>query len=163
VSAETCTLWALDRVTFRRILMDAAFARRRMYEGFLSEVPLLQTLLTYERSKVADALETVKHKAGDVIIKEGEPGENFFILEDGIAEVYRDDTKGCVKTYGKGDYVGELALLNDAPRAASVIAKTDVKVARLGKDGFARLLGSLEGIMRRNDYSQGNVDPLHRS
>jgi cAMP-dependent protein kinase regulator len=163
VSAETCTLWALDRVTFRRILMDAAFARRRMYEGFLSEVPLLQTLLPYERSKVADALETVKHKAGDVIIKEGEPGENFFILEDGIAEVYRDDTKGCVKTYGKGDYFGELALLNDAPRAASVIAKTDVKVARLGKDGFARLLGSLEGIMRRNDYSQGNVDPLHRS
>jgi cAMP-dependent protein kinase regulator len=163
VSAEPCTLWALDRVTFRRILMDAAFARRRMYENFLSEVPLLQTLLPYERSKIADALETVKYKRGDVVIQEGEPGENFFILEDGIAEVYRDDTEGCVKTYGKGDYFGELALLNDAPRAASVIAKTDIKVARLGKDGFARLLGSLEGIMRRNDYSQGSVDPLHKA
>jgi cAMP-dependent protein kinase regulator len=162
VSAEPSTLWALDRVTFRRILMDAAFQRRRMYENFLSEVPLLQTLLPYERSKIADALETVKYTAGEHIIEEGEVGENFFILEEGQAEVYRNDTQGCVKTYNKGDYFGELALLNDAPRAASVIAKTDCKVARLGKDGFARLLGSLEGIMRRNDYSASNVDPHHR-
>jgi cAMP-dependent protein kinase regulator len=162
VSAEPSTLWALDRVTFRRILMDAAFQRRRMYEGFLSEVPLLQTLTLYERSKIADALETVKYPAGEKIIEEGEVGEDFFILEDGVAEVYRNDTQGCVKTYHKGDYFGELALLNDAPRAASVIAKTNSKVARLGKDGFARLLGSLEGIMRRNDYSVSSVDPFHR-
>jgi cAMP-dependent protein kinase regulator len=162
VSAEPSTLWALDRVTFRRILMDAAFQRRRMYEGFLGEVPLLQTLLPYERSKIADALETVKYPAGETIIQEGEPGENFFILEDGVAEVFKKGTEGCVKTYHKGDYFGELALLNDAPRAASVIAKTNVKVATLGKNGFARLLGSLEGIMRRNDYSMTSVDPLHK-
>ena len=41
------TLWALDRVTFRRILMDSAFQRRRMYESFLEEVPLLSTLTLY--------------------------------------------------------------------------------------------------------------------
>ena len=44
VSAEQSTLWALDRVTFRRILMDSAFQRRRMYEGFLEEVSLLASL-----------------------------------------------------------------------------------------------------------------------
>lgn len=54
-------------------------------------------------------------------------------------------------------YFGELALLNDAPRAASVVSKTDVKVATLGKDGFQRLLGPVEGIMRRNDYSKPKV------
>jgi cAMP-dependent protein kinase regulator len=165
VSTEPSMLWALDRVTFRRILMDAAFARRRMYEGFLGEVPLLQTLLPYERSKIADALEDVTFSAGSTIINEGEPGEDFFILESGTAEVYKKG-EGCVKTYGKGDYFGELALLNDAPRAASVIAKTDVKVAKLGRDPFSRLLGSLEGIMRRNDYSKSTgsegVDPLHK-
>ena len=166
ISSEPSTLWALDRVTFRRILMDAAFARRRMYEKFLAEVPLLQTLTTYERSKVADALETVKFPSGSTIIKEGEPGDNFFILESGAAEVYKGGNSTCLKTYSKGDYFGELALLNDAPRAASVVAKTDVKVAKLGKNGFARLLGSLEGIMRRNDPSKESgtdgVDPLSR-
>jgi cAMP-dependent protein kinase regulator len=164
VSTEASLLWALDRVTFRRILMDAAFQRRRMYEGFLSEVPLLESLETYERSKIADALETVKYPAGTTIIHMGEKGEDFFLIESGTAEVYKDDLKECLKTYGKGDYFGELALLNDAPRAASVIAKTDVKVAKLGKDGFARLLGSLEGIMRRNDYNNAqNVDPLQKN
>jgi cAMP-dependent protein kinase regulator len=164
VSTEPSMLWALDRVTFRRILMDAAFTRRRMYEGFLGEVPLLATLLPYERSKIADALEEVRFKAGATIIAEGEPGEDFFILESGTAEVYKNGEEGCLMTYKKGDYFGELALLNDAPRAASVVAKTDCTAAILGREPFSRLLGSLEGIMRRNDYSKhADVDPLDKS
>ncbi|KAL6721447.1 hypothetical protein ACLMJK_000550 [Lecanora helva] len=152
------TLWALDRVTFRRILMDSAFQRRRMYESFLEEVPLLSTLTLYERSKIADALDTQKFAPGETIIKEGDPGEAFYILESGEAEVYKNETGSQIlKEYKKGDYFGELALLDDKPRAASVIAKNaggEVKVAYLGKQGFQRLLGPVEGIMRRNDYSQ---------
>ncbi|KAI9805771.1 MAG: hypothetical protein M1833_005264 [Piccolia ochrophora] len=151
-------LWALDRVTFRRILMDSTFQRRRMYETFLEEVPLLSTLTPYERSKIADALDTQKFPPGSSIIKEGDPGEAFFILESGEAEVFKQGTEGSVMSYRKGDYFGELALLNDAPRAASVISKTEVKLATLGKDGFQRLLGPVEGIMRRNDYSKGPKD-----
>lgn len=148
------TLWALDRVTFRRILMDSAFQRRRMYESFLEEVPLLSTLTLYERSKIADALNTQKFPAGSTIIREGDPGEAFFLLESGEAEAYKKDAgPNPVKRYKKGDYFGELALLDDKPRAASVISKGEVKVATLGKDGFQRLLGPVEGIMRRNDYS----------
>ncbi|MCJ1464890.1 hypothetical protein MMC07_003505 [Pseudocyphellaria aurata] len=149
------TLWALDRVTFRRILMDSAFQRRRMYESFLEEVPLLSTLTLYERSKIADALNTQKFPAGSTIIREGDPGEAFFLLESGEAEAYkRDAGEAPVKQYKKGDYFGELALLDDKPRAASVISKGEVKVATLAKDGFQRLLGPVEGIMRRNDYSR---------
>lgn len=161
VSTEAnSTLWALDRVTFRRILMDSAFQRRRMYESFLEEVPLLSELTLYERSKIADALDTQKYPTGATIIQEGDPGESFFILESGEAEVYKSDVGGgteAVKRYGKGDYFGELALLDDKPRAASVVAGKDgeVKVAYLGKQGFQRLLGPVEGIMRRNDYGAG--------
>ncbi len=152
------TLWALDRVTFRRILMDSAFQRRRMYESFLEEVPLLSSLTLYERSKIADALDTQKYPPGATIIREGDPGEAFFILESGEAEVYkRESGDSVLKKYGKGDYFGELALLDDKPRAASVVAgkQGEVKVAYLGKQGFQRLLGPVEGIMRRNDYSGG--------
>ncbi len=93
ISAEPgCTLWALDRVTFRRILMESTFTRRRMYEGFLEEVPLLSTLTPYERSKIADALETVKFAAGDSIIKEGDSGDAFYLLIDGEAEAFKSTT-----------------------------------------------------------------------
>lgn len=164
ISNEQSTLWALDRVTFRRILMDSAFQRRRMYEGFLEEVELLKTLTPYERSKIADALETKKYPPGTTIIKEGDVGESFYILESGEAEVYKRGVDQPVKRYNKGDYFGELALLNDAPRAASVVSATEVKVATLGKNGFQRLLGPVEGIMRRNDPSKrqesDSVDPL---
>jgi cAMP-dependent protein kinase regulator len=165
MSAEAgCTLWALDRITFRRILMDSTFQRRRLYESFLEEVKLLSSLTRYERSKIADALDTQKYPAGTTIIKEGDAGEAFYLLESGEAEAFKADTEGPVKHYKKGDYFGELALLNDAPRAASIISKTEVKVATLGKDGFQRLLGPVESIMRRTKYETGveDVDPLHK-
>lgn len=146
------TLWALDRITFRRILMDSAFQRRRMYEAFLEEVPLLSSLKPYERSKIADALDTIKYPAGATIITEGDPGDAFYLLESGEAEALKDGVP--VKEYRRGDYFGELALLEDKPRAASIVTKTEVKVARLGRDGFKRLLGPVEEIMRRTEYQE---------
>lgn len=163
VSSEPSILWQLDRVTFRRILMDSAFQRRRMYESFLEEVPLLSSLTPYERSKIADALETHKYPAGSEIIKEGDVGDKFFILETGEAEAIKRGREGKpLKSYKVGDYFGELALLEDKPRAASVLSKTEVKVATLGKDGFQRLLGPVESIMRRDDPRklESTVDPL---
>ncbi|KAL2257377.1 hypothetical protein VTK26DRAFT_255 [Humicola hyalothermophila] len=169
ISAEPhCMLWALDRMTFRRILMESTFARRRMYEGFLEEVPLLSSLTAYERSKIADALESQKFPAGHTIIREGDPGHEFYLLESGECVAYRSGNDTPVKHYKKGDFFGELALLNDAPRAASVVSKTDVKVVRLGKSAFQRLLGPVEGIMRRTKYEGvksgvEDVDPLQES
>ncbi|KFY27604.1 hypothetical protein V491_00830 [Pseudogymnoascus sp. VKM F-3775] len=151
-ATNDCVLWALDRVTFRRILMDYTFTRRRMYEKFLAEVPLLSSLNDYERSKIADALESCKYPAGTTIINEGDVGEAFYLLESGEASAYKKGVEAPVKNYKKGDYFGGLALLNDKPRAASVVCDTDVKVATLGKDGFQRLLGPVEGIMRRERY-----------
>ncbi|KAI2639061.1 camp-dependent protein kinase regulatory subunit [Hypomontagnella submonticulosa] len=167
ISAEPgCTLWALDRVTFRRILMESTFARRRLYEGFLEEVPLLSSLTPYERSKIADALETKKFPKGYKIIKQGDIGTSFFLLEDGEADAFKDGGSESVKHYKKGDFFGELALLDDKPRAADVISATEVKVATLGKSAFQRLLGPVEGIMRRTRYvgvesGVEDVDPLH--
>ncbi|OAA37200.1 cAMP-dependent protein kinase regulatory subunit [Metarhizium rileyi] len=168
ISVEpNCTLWALDRITFRRILMESTFARRRMYETFLEEVPLLSSLTAYERSKIADALETKKFARGEIIIREGDPGHSFFLLESGEADAFKGDQSNRVLHYKKGDFFGELALLNDQPRAASIMASTEVKVATLGKNAFQRLLGPVEGILRRTRYEGiatgvEEMDPLHR-
>ncbi|KAI0892140.1 camp-dependent protein kinase regulatory subunit [Annulohypoxylon nitens] len=169
ISAEAgCNLWALDRVTFRRILMESTFARRRLYESFLEEVPLLASLTPYERSKIADALETKKFPKGYTIIRQGDIGKSFFLLEDGEADAYKDGGSQSVKHYKKGDFFGELALLDDKPRAADVISSSEVKVATLGKSAFQRLLGPVESIMRRTRYvgvksGVEDVDPLHSS
>jgi len=133
-----------------------------MYEAFLEEVSLLSYLVPSERSKIADSLDTDTYEQGETIIKEGDPGDKFYFIEQGTAEVHKSSVPGgSIRTLKKGDYFGELALLNDAPRAASIIAKSKVKVAFLGKDGFQRLLGPVADIMRRNDprLAEG-VDPL---
>jgi cAMP-dependent protein kinase regulator len=157
------TLWQLDRVTFRKILMDSAYSKRTMYEKFLEEVPLLSSLKTYERAKIADALESHKFPAGTQIIREGDAGDAFYLLEAGEAEAYKRGTDKPVKEYQRGDFFGELALLDDKPRQATIVAKTEVKVAKLGRDGFKRLLGPVEGIMRREEYDDNaGMDPLSK-
>ncbi|KAK9468608.1 cyclic nucleotide-binding-like protein [Lipomyces arxii] len=142
VSTTPCVLWVLDGTSFRRILMERTASKRAMYEQFLREVPVLQSLTDWHRAKIADALKAVTFEVGDVIVKEGDVGETFYLIEDGEAEVHKEG-EGKVNDLVKGDYFGELALLNDAPRAATVTAKTKLKTVTLDKSGFQRLLGQV--------------------
>jgi len=150
---EDSVLWALDRVTFRRIIMERTSSKRRMYETFLEEVPILSNLEPYERHKVADALESIIYETSEVVIQQGDTGQSFFIIESGEAIVSKIDDNGVehvLTTLKKGDYFGELALLNDQPRKATVIAKGRLKCATLGKKAFTRLLGPCVEIIKRN-------------
>ncbi|KAI8621947.1 camp-dependent protein kinase regulatory subunit [Chytriomyces sp. MP71] len=158
VATSACVLWALDRVTFRRILMDHTSRKRRMYEGFLEEVKLLASLEPYERHKIADVLESQTFNDGDVVIKQGDVGEQFYIIESGEASVTKM-IEGVEHQYPglkKGDYFGELALLTDQPRQATIRASGRLKVATMGKKAFVRLLGPVVDIIKRNanDYAQ---------
>lgn len=108
----------------------------------------------YELSQICDALQVQKVKAGEEIIREQEPGDKFFIIEEGDAYATKvfegSDNAVNVKDYSKGDYFGELALIKNEPRAASVIAKSDCKLLTLDRMSFRRLLGPLENILKRN-------------
>ncbi|TPX37115.1 hypothetical protein SmJEL517_g00963 [Synchytrium microbalum] len=153
IATSECILWALDRVTFRRILMENTSRKRRMYEDFLEEVPLLVSLEAYERHKISDALESVTFQDGDIVIKQGDVGENFYIIESGEAAVSKLDENGVESQYPslkKGDYFGELALLTNKPRAATIKASGRLKCATLGKKAFVRLLGPVVDILSRN-------------
>lgn len=144
------TCWALDRQTFRRILLERTFNRRLMYEDFLKDVKVLSSLSSQERLKLADALSTQIYHKGDKIVKEGEKGENFYFIESGNCQVSKED-KGVLTKLSKGDYFGEVALLNDLPRQATVEALDTVIVATLGKSGFSRLLGPAVDILKSQD------------
>lgn len=155
VKATTdCVLWAMDRQTFKMILMYTTNAKRQLYEKFLDEVDLLKTLSKYEKAAIADVLDTEYFEAQEEIIVEGDPGDRFYLIEEGHA---RAIAKGkVVKEYGRGDYFGELALINDEPRAATVVATTRCKCVSIDSASFKRLLGQLESLPQsREDY--GNV------
>ncbi|KAG2118893.1 cyclic nucleotide-binding-like protein [Suillus discolor] len=160
---EPSTVWVLDRITFRTIILKVAHRRRTMYEQFLSSVPLLSSLEPGECSKIADALVSTVYPDEEAVLREGEMGDTFFFVEEGEAIVtktqrgeegeYRQITVGRLK---KGDYFGELSLLRLEPRAATVSAvrRTDatqpkLKVAALDAPSFTRLLGPLREIMER--------------
>lgn len=149
-ASDEVICWALDRLTFRRILLEGTFNRRLMYEAFLKDVKVLSGLSNQERLKLADALTTKIYEKGDKIVKEGEKGENFFFIEKGSCHVIKEG-KGVVKKLGKGDYFGEVALLNDLPRQATVEALDTVIVATLGKSGFTRLLGPAVEVLKSQD------------
>jgi cAMP-dependent protein kinase regulator len=145
-----CLLWGMSRATFRRSLMAHAIRKRELYESFLARVPLLETLLPYERSIIADALEPRTYRDGEYIIRQGEKGDSFYIIEKGKVVVTKGDPPLEVKSCGEGDYFGELALLTDQPRAANVRAVGTVKVLCLNRDDFANLMGPCEEILKRN-------------
>ncbi|KAI9331116.1 cyclic nucleotide-binding-like protein [Zopfochytrium polystomum] len=166
VATAPCTLFALDRVTFRRILMENTSRKRRMYEAFLEEVQLLQSLEPYERHKIADALETVVYNDGEDVVKQGDAGENFYLIESGEARVFKVDEHGVeheMPGLGRGAYFGELALLNNEPRKATVRASGRLKVATLGKRAFVRLLGPVVNIIRRNANNYASISHAAQS
>lgn len=148
-----CVVWALDRMTFRRILMENTSRKRKMYEKFLETVHVLSGLELAERQKIADSLDTCVFDKGAVVIRQGDVGEQFFIIESGEADVVRDG-EGAIARLGKGDYFGESALINDAPRNATIQAASRLKVATLGKRAFVRLLGPVLDIMKREQHTQ---------
>ncbi|XP_064543421.1 cAMP-dependent protein kinase type II regulatory subunit isoform X1 [Drosophila montana] len=158
VQAETSgLLWAMDRQTFRRILLKSAFKKRKMYEELLNSVPMLKALQNYERMNLADALVSKAYEDGEQIIKQGDAADGMYFIEEGTVSVRmdQDDTEIEISKLGKGQYFGELALVTHRPRAASVYATGGVvKLAFLDVRAFERLLGPCMDIMKRSidDY-----------
>ncbi|XP_078677600.1 cAMP-dependent protein kinase type II regulatory subunit-like isoform X2 [Branchiostoma floridae x Branchiostoma belcheri] len=155
VATSDGVLWALDRQTFRRILLKNAYKKRKMYENLLDNVPMLKTLEQFERMKVADALMTQSFEDGEVIIRQGDSADCMYFVEEGVVRIAMknkdDPDKELEVTRCKqGDYFGELALVTNNPRAASAYAVGKTKVARLDVHAFERLLGPCKELMKRN-------------
>lgn len=146
-------LWALDRVTFRSITLGKTFTKKKLHGEFLKEVPILKGLNVYELSKLANAMNSEVFEPGQEVITEGAVGEQFYIIESGEAEVTKSK-EGKVQDLAKGGYFGEVALLNDLPRQATVTAKTKLRVLTLDKGAFQRLLGPVVDILKRQDPTQ---------
>lgn len=147
-------LWGIDRDSYRRILMGSTIRKRKMYEEFLSRVSILESLDKWERLTVADALEPCSFDDAETIVKQGEAGDDFYIIVEGCAVVLQQRVEGEepaeVGRLGPSDYFGEIALLLDRPRAATVVTRGHLKCVKLDRQRFERLLGPCADILKRN-------------
>merc|ERR1719487_477717 len=149
LAKENCVCWQLDRETFNHIVKDAAVKRRNKYDAFLKSVTLISSLEAYERSQIADALKAEIRASGEKIITQGEPGDKFYIVEEGTLYATKDGQR--VMDYKAGDYFGELALLKNQPRAASVIVESsNAKVLSMTRLSFNKMLGPLADLLQKN-------------
>jgi cAMP-dependent protein kinase regulator len=150
-ATEACVLWKLDRDTFNSIVKDGAQKKRQRYDTFLAKVPLLSNMDAYERSQLADALKIENFVDGAIIFKQGDVGNKFYIIEEGSAVATKAGQQ--VMTYAAGDYFGELALLRNQPRAASVTAKGSAKLLSIDSRSFKRLLNVSDLMDRATKYT----------
>ena len=151
---EKSKVWALDRQTFKYIIMETTVKKREQHKGFIERVPLLESLSEYERLTVADALKPETFTDGEVIIHQGDDGNLFYIIEAGTAvctkQLSPSDSPLEIGVLGSGAYFGEIALLTTRPRQATVTAKGQVKCLTLDRKTFKRVMGPLEDILKRN-------------
>lgn len=145
--------WAVDRYTFKATLMEATLSKRARYEKFLDQVPILETLYKYEKLTIADALVAVSYNEGDVVVDEGSEGDDFFIIEKGSVDYTQKTDSGEESIVGRGelgDYFGEISLLTNQPRAATVKCTSACSFLKLDRKTFVRVMGPLDDILKRN-------------
>lgn len=105
----------------------------------LSEVDVLRSLPPEEVQAVVPYMTLVTFPAGDTVLRQGETGDALYVVDEGNVRV-RLEIGTDLGVEGPGEAFGEMALLTGEPRAATVVAETPVKLLRLGKDDFDRVV-----------------------
>jgi CRP-like cAMP-binding protein len=113
----------------------------------LRRAPLFEDLSRKELVQLARASEDLEVAPGKVLCNEGEVGQEFFVIIDGKVEVTRKGKRVAMR--GGGEFVGEIALLEETPRTATVTAKTPVRLFVLTRKDFRHLVNENPSVERK--------------
>lgn len=135
-----------------RALDDASEVPVRELE-VLRRVRLFQPLPAPQLERLARRVEPVRAPGGETIVRQGDPGDRFYVIRSGEVEVSADGLP--VAALGAGECFGEIALLEDVPRTATVTARSDVELYALGRDD---LIEAVTGSVRSAEAASSLVD-----
>jgi len=110
----------------------------------LSQVPLLARCSKRELGRIAALADLVEFREGDTVMREGKYGVEFFVIVDGWARVTRRGRK--LAELGAGDWFGEIALLSNVPRTATVVAGSALQTLVLTRSGLSALIHDVPSI-----------------
>jgi MFS family permease len=123
----------LTLVTYRRLVEIDRTVTPAPEVELISRVPMFAPLSIAMKERVASALVPVSVSAGEVVIRAGDVGDRFYVVGDGELEI---DAKGLSAAAREGDFFGEIALLRDVPRTATVTATVDSRLYALEREAF---------------------------
>ena len=150
VAGADCVLWKVDQGTFRHLLARTAKEDEESIVEVLAKIDLFKDLDKKTLAKFADVLNTVKFSEGEKIVRKGDVGDIFYIINDGQVRVHDiglGDASYDDQILKKGDWFGERALMTGEPRAANVTAMTEVYAFACDRESFQRSIGPLEDIL----------------
>ncbi|MFN2590129.1 MAG: Crp/Fnr family transcriptional regulator [Actinomycetota bacterium] len=114
---------------------------------YLSKVPMFSACNQKELRRVASAVDRVDVPKGEVLMTEGTPGHDFFVIVDGKAKVTLRDHH--LATLGPGEFLGEMALLDQGPRSATAVAQTPMTLLVLTARDFSRILEEVPVVTKK--------------
>ena len=116
----------------------------------LRKIKLFSELNNSELLKLSRICQKVNFKKGDIIFEAGEPGDALFVIYEGEVEVVKpgkkEEPEQILAEFGPGEIFGEMALIEELPRSATVRAKEDARLLRIPREYFFRLLQQEPGI-----------------
>ncbi len=130
---------------------------RSLYQAYLSSVPMFRSCSSEQLDRLALLGDAVSAADGNVIVSQGDAADAFFVITSGKARVERDGRE--VASLGAGDYFGELALFDPAPRNATVSATGSVSLVALSRSAFRQALDEMPAI--RDALLHGMAQRLH--
>lgn len=154
-----CETYALDGTIFKGLVIKSSIHRRAQKAAFLNQIKLFDSLDKFQKLKLIDGLQSINYFKGEAIVREGDEGEEFYIIESGSCDCLKlHENKGrkgfvVVRTLQGGDHFGEIALIRHEPRSLTVRAKEDCKLLKLDKETFTRILGTIEKHLKL-DYGK---------
>lgn len=130
-----------------RAWQDSVMASRASSADLLASVPLFSACSKKELAGLARAAEERSVPAGTVVVREGAAGDAFYVLVSGQARIERSGR--AVATIGPGDFFGDLALLDRAPRNATVTTTADTVLVVLGQRTFLAMVDESPAFARK--------------
>lgn len=127
--------------------------------------------LLHLRTDTTERVSRAHYHSGDIVFRQGDPAANFYVIGSGEVEVVREEPEGerVLAVLGPGDFFGEMALINNKPRSATIRARSPLDVTVMGRNVFTHISGSLAplrdllaGAVRRRTATQWHNLPAVR-